>query len=96
MAKTTTKPATEATAEVKEEATEATAEVKEKTVKLFLPKTKELQADVYVSVNGRRWQIQRGVEVEVPECVSEVLLHSQKMDLYAMAYEEEASKPKVH
>ena len=75
---------------------EKKAEVKEKLVKIRLPKTKENQADAYVSVNGRRWQIQRGVEVEVPECVAEVLLHSQEMEEYALAYREEASKPKVH
>lgn len=85
MANATTKPAAE-----------TKAEVKEKLVKIRLPKTKENQADGYVSVNGRRWQIQRGVEVEVPECVAEVLLHSQEMEEYALAYEEEASKPKVH
>lgn len=85
MANATTKPAAE-----------TKAEVKEKLVKVRIPKTKENQADVYVSVNSRRWLIQRGVEVEVPECVAEVLLHSQEMEEYAMAYEEEASKPKVH
>ena len=71
-------------------------EVKEKLVKIRIPKTKENQDDVYVSVNDRNWQIKRGVEVEVPECVSEVLVHQQEMDEIALAYEEEASKPKNH
>jgi hypothetical protein len=31
-------------------------------------------------VNGRRYQIQRGVEVEVPPEVAEVLEHSQHQD----------------
>lgn len=84
MANTTIKP------------TEAKTEAKEKLVKIRIPKTKENQADEFVSVNDRTWQIQRGVEVEVPECVAEVLLHKQEMLEYAMAYEEEASKPKVH
>lgn len=72
----------------------ATNEVKEKLVKVRIPKTKENQADEFVSVNDRTWLLQRGVEVEVPECVAEVLLHKQEMLEYAMAYEEEASKPK--
>ena len=71
-------------------------EVKEKLVKIRIPKTKENQDDVYVSVNDRNWQIKRGVEVEVPECVAEVLLHQQEMEEIALAYEEEASKPKNH
>lgn len=69
---------------------------KEKTVKVRIPKTKEQQDDVFVSVNNRTWLIQRGVEVEVPECVAEVLLHQQEMLEQAMSFEEEASKPKVH
>ena len=69
---------------------------KEKMVKIRIPRTSAKQEDVFVSVNERTWIVKRGVEVEVPECVMEVLLHSQEMDLYAMAYEEEASKPKVH
>ena len=71
-------------------------EVKEKLVKVRIPKTKENQDDVYVSVNDRNWQIKRGIEVEVPECVAEVLLHQEEMEEIALAYEEEASKPKVH
>ena len=72
------------------------AEEKEKTVKVRIPKTKEQQDDVFVSVNNRTWLIQRGVEVEVPECVAEVLMHQQEMLEKAMAFQEEASKPKVH
>lgn len=68
--------------------------VKEKTVKIRIPKTKKDQDDVFVSVNDRTWQIQRGKEVEVPECVAEVLLHQQEMEEIAMAFEEEASNPK--
>lgn len=75
---------------------ETVAEEKEKTVKVRIPKTKEQQDDVFVSVNNRTWLIQRGVEVEVPECVAEVLMHQQEMLEKAMAFQEEASKPKVH
>lgn len=78
-------------------ATETKQEVKkEKTVKIRLPKTRDKQDDVFVSVNERTWLIQRGVEVEVPECVAEVLLHQQEMEEKAMDFIEEATKPKVH
>ena len=34
--------------------------------------------DLFVSVNGRTFQIQRGVEVEVPACVAEVIRNSDR------------------
>ena len=46
---------------------------KEKMVKIRLPKTKADEDDERVWVNHRSWQIKHGVEVEVPECVAEVL-----------------------
>lgn len=36
--------------------------------------------DVFVGVNGEHYQIQRGVEVEVPDYVAEVLKSSEKQD----------------
>ena len=36
--------------------------------------------DVFVSVNGHNFQIQRGVTVEVPRCIAEVLTHSEEQD----------------
>ena len=38
--------------------------------------------DVFVAVNGRRFQIRRGEEVQVPRYVKDVLDHSQKQDLH--------------
>jgi hypothetical protein len=52
---------------------------KEKMVKIRIPKFKANQEDVFVSVNERTWIVQRGVEVEVPECVAEVIRHSEEM-----------------
>ena len=52
--------------------------IKEKTVKIRLPKTKPDEDDERVWVNHRSWQIKRGVEVEVPECVAEVLRNREK------------------
>lgn len=59
-----------------------------KMVKIKLPKTKELKDDVFVSVNFRTYQIQRGVEVEVPDFVAEVLENQQKMLEEIMLFEE--------
>ena len=44
--------------------------------------------DVFVSVNDRTWQIQRGVDVTVPRIVAEVLQQSQEQDFRAAAYAE--------
>jgi hypothetical protein len=60
----------------------------EKTVKIKLPLTKHEKDDVAVAVNDRTWLIQRGVEVEVPECVVEVLKHQEEMLRESMEFEE--------
>lgn len=66
-------------AKTKEEAldlapeTEEIPEVEdEKKVTIMLPYDAN-EGDVFVSVNARTWLIQRGVQVEVPKCVAEVL-----------------------
>lgn len=61
------------------------------TVKIKLPLMRG-QGDVHVGVNGRFWQIQRGVSVDVPKPVYEVLQHQEEMELVAQAYEEELAK----
>ena len=68
------------------------AAVKEKLVTIRLPKTKERQDDVFVSVNERTWQIKRGVAVEVPECVAEVIANSEKAEEERWAFEEANQK----
>ena len=64
----------------------------EQTVQIRLPKSKELQDDVFVSVNNRTWLIQRGVPVKVPLCVAEVLQHAEEMTEEAMRYEAQVCK----
>ena len=63
-------------AETKE--TKNTESPKEKMVKIRIPKFRANQEDVFVSVNERTWIVKRGVEVEVPECVAEVLRNREK------------------
>ena len=52
---------------------------KKTTVKVRLPKVKADQEDVFVSVNNYTCIIKRGVEVEVPTFVAEVLQHREEM-----------------
>ena len=58
---------------------ETVKETKEKMIKIRIPRTRDNVSDVFISVNNRRWQIQRGVEVELPECAVEVLRHQEEM-----------------
>lgn len=71
-------------------ATETTVN-KPKKVKITLPISRTEKEDVYVAVNGKSYLIKRGVEVEVPDYVAEVLKHSEEMDFKAIAFEAQAS-----
>lgn len=51
---------------------------------VMLPLHDEKEADVFVAINGSRYQIKRGEEVEVPESVYNVLMESQKQDQIAL------------
>ena len=55
------------------------AETAEKMVTIKLPRNRRDEDDMFVSVNERTWLIKRGVEVEVPECVAEVIRNSELM-----------------
>lgn len=67
------------------------AEQKEKMVKIRIPRVKgDSNDDVYVSINERTWLIQRGVDVEVPECVAALL--NDQAEAEDAAYRFSASK----
>ena len=68
------------------------AEVKEKLVKIRIPRTKADQEDVFVSVNNYTCIIKRGVDVEVPDYVAEVLRHQEEMLEKIMLFEDAAQK----
>ena len=55
-----------------------TKATKRKMVKIKIPRTKSDQEDVFVSVNMETFIIKRGVEVEVPDYVAEVLQHQEE------------------
>lgn len=50
-----------------------------KTIRLFYDGDK-YKDPAFVGINGMTWLVQRGIDVEVPEEVYEVLIHSQEQD----------------
>ncbi|MBQ8399864.1 MAG: hypothetical protein IJX08_07860 [Clostridia bacterium] len=63
-----------------------------KMVQIYLPLTRSETDDVYVAVNGKSFQIKRGVPVTVPDYVKEVLDHQNEMLFNALAYERGAQE----
>lgn len=61
-------------------------------VKIRIPRTKKDQEDVFVSVNLNTYLIKRGVEVEVPDFVAEVLRHQEEMLEQIMEFENDHAK----
>ena len=64
-----------------------TTEMAEKMVKIRLPRNRKEEDDMFVSVNERTWIIKRGIEVEVPECVAEVIRNSELMQEEAYEFD---------
>lgn len=64
----------------------ATAVEEKKTVRLHLYKDERINEDVQVFVNGRQYIIQRGVDVDVPLEVAEVLKNQERMKAQIAAY----------
>ena len=61
--------------------------MKEDMKKVFLSRGRKNEENfVIVSVNGRSYKIMKGVEVEVPACVAEVLENSRMMADAARRY----------
>lgn len=72
-------------------ATEKKEEAK-KTVKIRIPRIKNDDSDVFVSVNEKTYLIKRGEEVEVPESVAEVIRNAEAMEEEAYAFDEATKK----
>ena len=72
--------------------TKKTEQPKQKTVTIRIPRTKADQEDVVVSVNLNTYAIRRGVEVEVPDFVAEVLRHQEEMLESIMLFEQAYTK----
>lgn len=73
-------------------ATENTVKNTIKKVKIRIPRTKADQEDVFVSVNMETFIIKRGVEVEVPDYVAEVLRHQEEALETIMLFDEANKK----
>ena len=64
---------------------------KSKTVTVRIPRISPKQEDVFVSVNNYTCIVKRGVDVEVPDFVAEVLRHQEEM-METIALFEEAHR----
>ena len=73
-------------------ATKTNETATEKLVKIRIPRERDRQDDVFVCVNGRTWLIKRGVEVEVPECVAEVIRNAEDVAEKAYAFMDSVKK----
>lgn len=73
-------------------ATTNNPETERKMVKIRIPRTKADQEDVFVSVNMETFLIKRGVEVEVPDYVAEVLQHQEEMLENIMLFNDEKAR----
>ena len=71
---------------------EAVNETAEKMVTIKIDRHSKDEGDVFVSVNERTWQIKRGVYVDVPECVNEVLDNAQQAEEQALDFIDANSK----
>ena len=68
-----------------------TAPKGEKMVKIKFDLTRHEKDDIYVALNGKTYLIKRGVEVEVPEGVVEILKHKEEMLAQAIEFEAQAA-----
>ena len=66
------------------------ANTPEKKVKIKLPLTRTESEDAYVALNGKPYLIKRGVEVEVPAGVAEILQHKEEALVEAIEFEAQA------
>lgn len=66
--------------------------VEEERVTIRLPLSREERDDVYVGLNGKGYLIKRGVNVDVPAGVAEILRRREEMLETALAFEDDLAK----
>lgn len=77
------------TKESTEKVVNKTDESTEEMVEIKIPLERgKANKDVYVAVNGRPYQVKRGVAVNVPKSVAKVLQQAEKQLLKSMEYQE--------
>lgn len=69
---------------------------KSEKVQVKIPKLMGQNAvqEEYFSVNGRTYRVKRGIYVDVPKEVKEVIENNEKAEEYAMKYVEDLEKAK--
>jgi hypothetical protein len=94
MAEKTKKAVDNATenADVAENTVDNATEAKRVTVKLPKLRGQNANQEEFYSVNGKNYRIRRGVEVEIPEEVAEVIRNADLAEEYAMEYAEEIAE----
>lgn len=67
---------------------------KDKKVTVKLPRLHGQNAnqDEFFSINGKRFMIQRGKEVEIPENLEKLILDNEKAEEYALKYVDNLDK----
>ena len=80
------------TVQNKPEEKETVEKKPEKKVLIRLPLDRQNKEDAVVWVNERRFLIKRGVPVEVPESVAEVLKNKEEMEIIRFQYEDDHAK----
>lgn len=61
------------------------------TVKIPVDPANRREGDVTVGLNGKMFKIKRGIPVEVPKGIAEILEHSEEQERIALEYIEKAS-----
>ena len=94
MAEKTKKAVDNATknADVAENTVDNATKAKRVTVKLPKLRGQNALQEEFYSVNGKNYRIRRGVEVEIPEELAEVIRNADMAEEYAMDYAEEIGK----
>ena len=64
-----------------------------KKIRIKLPLTRSEREEVFGGVNGNTWQIQRGVELELPWNGLKGLERKEKMLAQALEFENQAAAP---
>ncbi len=78
----------------KTEVTEKSKKDTKKTEVIMIPKGARGEENFQLfKINGRNYQVQKGIPVEVPCEVAEVWKHSQDMQAQAEAYLDQVEKP---
>lgn len=61
------------------------------TIKVPIDPANRKEGDITVGLNGKMYKIKRGIPVEVPKGVAEILEHSENAEQAALQYIDEAS-----